>query len=151
MKLSENFNLEEFTHSDTAEKKSISNIPNVNVIENLKGLCGNVLEPLRNHFAKNDRNVKLYINSGYRCPALNKAVGGANNSNHLYGYAADIAIDGVRAKVVYMVALGMLKAGELKLTELFYEKHGISEWVHIAYNPNELTKPRTGEIIKWKS
>lgn len=85
MQLSEHFSLSEFTRSATATKLGIDNTPNAEQIANLRRLCREVLEPLRRHF-----NVSIRISSGYRCPALNGAVGGVKNSNHLTGCAADI-------------------------------------------------------------
>lgn len=87
MKLSEHFQLSEFTKSATANKYGFKNIPNDNQIANLKALCENVLEPLRQHF-----NVPIIISSGYRSPALNKAVGGTPTSQHKTGEACDIHI-----------------------------------------------------------
>lgn len=87
MQLTAHFSLEEFTYSSTALARGIDNTPSAEVIENLKYLCQEILEPLREHF-----NEPIIISSGYRSPALNKAVRGATNSNHLYGYAADIRL-----------------------------------------------------------
>ncbi len=85
MKLSEHFTLEEMLHSDTAEKKKIENRINAAEVDNLVRLCQKVLEPLRAHFG-----VPIKINSAFRCQALNKAVGGAQNSYHTKGRAVDI-------------------------------------------------------------
>lgn len=88
MKLTEHFALEEFTFSSTAIARDINNsITNQRVIENLTNLCEQVLEPLRDYV-----NQPITISSGYRCKALNKAVGGASNSQHMTGEAADIHI-----------------------------------------------------------
>ena len=85
MLLTEHFALEEFTRSETAERLGIDNTPSEAVVEHLRRLCVLVLEPLRQRFGK-----PIRINSGYRCPALNRAVGGVRNSRHLTGDAADI-------------------------------------------------------------
>ena len=85
MKLSDHFDLSEFEHSPTAIRLGIDNRTPDSLIPNLHRLCEQVLEPLRQHF-----NVAVSINSGYRCPALNRAVGGAAGSYHLQGRAADI-------------------------------------------------------------
>ena len=85
MKLSEHFTLEEMLHSDTAEKKKIENRINAVEENNLVRLCTKVLEPLREHF-----HQPITINSGFRCKALNAAVGGAVNSYHTKGRAVDI-------------------------------------------------------------
>ena len=97
MKLSEHFRLEEFTRSATATKLGIDNTPSAEAVSNLKALCENVLEPLRafiNSGSPHNQGVEwgLIISSGYRSPALNEAVGGAKNSQHMAGEACDIRI-----------------------------------------------------------
>lgn len=87
MRLTEHFKLSEFTRSATATARKIDNTPSKEVISNLKALCQNVLEPLR-AFA----GQPIIIGSGYRSPALNKAVGGVKNSQHMTGEAADIRL-----------------------------------------------------------
>ena len=73
MQLSEHFNLKEFTKSETAIRKRIDNTPNAQHAQNLKNVCEKILEPVRRHYGKPVR-----INSGYRGPALNAAVGGSS-------------------------------------------------------------------------
>ena len=99
IQLSEHFKLSEFTRSATATARKIDNTPSQEVISNLKALCQNVLEPLRAYAnesspSKGDKRgaVPIIIGSGYRSPALNKAVGGVKNSQHMTGEAADIRI-----------------------------------------------------------
>jgi len=87
IQLSPHFKLSEFIKSPTATARGIDNTPSEQVISNLRNLCEQVLEPLRQHF-----NVPITIGSGYRCPALNSAVGGVKNSQHMTGEAADIHI-----------------------------------------------------------
>lgn len=90
MKISKNFSLEELTHSDTAQRLKIDNAPRTEQIINLCALVHHVLQPLRDHYGQ-----PVKISSGYRCPKLNKAVGGVTNSQHIRGQAADIKIQGV--------------------------------------------------------
>ena len=85
MKLSEHFKLEEFERSQTAARLHIDNRVPGDVVPNLKYLCEHVLEPLREHFGE-----PVYVSSGYRCPQLNRVVGGVWNSQHTRGEAADI-------------------------------------------------------------
>ena len=89
MKISKNFTLEEMTASATAKAKGISNNPGQTDIVNLCGLVHNVLQPLRKWWGK-----EVKIGSGYRSLALNRAVGGVSNSQHMKGEAADLCIDG---------------------------------------------------------
>ena len=87
--ISENFSWEEFQNSCKAEELGIDNsIPDESIASQVRSLVVTVLQPLRSAFRK-----PLYINSGYRCPALNKALKGAKNSQHTKGQAADIASD----------------------------------------------------------
>lgn len=85
MKLTEHFQLLEFENSSTAIARGIDNTVPASIIPNIKALCNNVLEPLRQHVGE-----PVIISSGYRCPDLNKLVGGAANSQHMKGEACDI-------------------------------------------------------------
>ena len=88
MKLSKNFTLEELIRSNAAERMGFDNVPkDEKVVENLRSLCLEVLQPLRDYVG-----APVHINSGYRCPELNMAVGGVKNSQHCRGEAADIRI-----------------------------------------------------------
>lgn len=87
-KLSSHFTLHELVASRTATRKNIAEqfAPPDDIISNLKFLAVNLLEKLR----EKNGNTPLFVSSGYRCPRLNKAVGGARNSQHLQGQAVDI-------------------------------------------------------------
>ena len=87
MKLSDNFSLNEFTKSQTALRNGIDNTPSEEVIENLKALCENVLQPIREYFL-----MPVFISSGYRSAALNHKLGSSISSQHVQGQAADIEI-----------------------------------------------------------
>lgn len=80
------FTIEELTKSDTAKKRGIVNVPSETERLNLIALVGAVLDPLRERYGR-----PIYVNSGYRCAALNKAVGGVATSQHVKGEAADIS------------------------------------------------------------
>lgn len=95
MQLSPHFTLAELTRSPTAERRGISNRPTPEHIENMKNVCEKILEPVRAHFGKPVR-----INSSYRSPDLNKAIGGASKSQHCNGEAVDFEIMGVSNKAV---------------------------------------------------
>ena len=90
MKLSENFSLEELIRSSTARRIGLDNIPNDEHLKNLQVVVDEIAQPLRDHFGKPVR-----INSGYRSPALNNAIGGSKKSQHSKGEALDLEIDGV--------------------------------------------------------
>lgn len=125
MQLTEHFTLSELTRSDTADRKHIDNTPTVEVVANLRALCRNVLEPARVSFG-----APIYVTSGYRCPALNAAVGGKPTSQHLRGEAADLQVQGVRnLKRLYKV----IKSHGI-FDQLLYEtnKSG-AKWIHVSY------------------
>lgn len=88
--MTEHFKLEEFIRSSTAQQLGIDNTPSEEVILNLRNLCEKVLEPLRQWYGK-----PISISSGYRCSALNRAVGGVTKSQHLKGEAADIRLPSI--------------------------------------------------------
>lgn len=86
-RISENFTWEEFQRSEAADKLGIDNsIPDESIAAQIRSLVVTVLQPLRGAYGK-----PLAVNSGYRSPALNKAIKGAKNSQHTKGQAADIA------------------------------------------------------------
>ena len=127
MKLTQHFTLEEMCASATAKAKGIKNQPDTQAIVILTALCVCVLEPLRKWWGK-----EMKIGSGYRCPALNKAVGGVSNSQHMTGQAADLCIDGDKTKG--------LKWFEYIRRNLIFDQlileHNAKEtfWVHVSYN-----------------
>ena len=88
-KITDNFSREEFTRSETAERLGIQNIPGNRERLAIVNLCAKLLQPLRDIYGG-----PIHINSGYRCLALNKAVGGVPTSQHLRGEASDLSIDG---------------------------------------------------------
>jgi zinc D-Ala-D-Ala carboxypeptidase len=87
-RLSENFTLDEFTKSATAQSRNLANVPGVEAVANLRRLVENVLQPIRDRFGS------VNITSGYRAPQVNAAVGGARNSQHTTGEAADFRVPG---------------------------------------------------------
>ena len=85
--ISDNFSYSEFEHSDTAKRKCITNvITTTEVRDSIKALVDKGLQPLRNVWGE-----PLTVSSGYRCPELNREVGGVPTSQHVKGEAADIA------------------------------------------------------------
>lgn len=88
-KITNNFSMEEFTRSETAEKLGIKNEPDNRAKLAIVNLCTKLLQPLREAYGK-----PIRINSGYRSEELNKAVGGVATSQHRLGMASDLSIDG---------------------------------------------------------
>ena len=83
--MAQHFTLSELLHSDTAEARGIQNTPPHDVLRRLNYLMDNCLDPIRRLWGK-----PIGVNSGYRSPALNAAVGGVATSQHVKGEAADI-------------------------------------------------------------
>lgn len=124
-KLSAHFTLHELLASQTATRKNITEQfePPEEIIENLKFLCKSLLEKLRELNGGNP----LFISSGYRCPRLNKAVGGVKNSQHLQGHAADVDFG---SKLANKQFFDKIKKSDLDFDQLLNE-FGFS-WVHIS-------------------
>jgi hypothetical protein len=132
--LTANFSLHELTKSETALRMGFDNTPGEAETESLRLLCEKVLQPVREHYGK---GVK--VNSGYRSPESNAAVGGSKTSDHCKGQAADIEIPGVpNAELAQWIM------DNLEYTQLILEFYtpGIpdSGWVHVSYDPNNLKK-----------
>ena len=89
VRLSQNFTLQEYIKSQTALRQGIDNMPNEQHLEKAKLLFENVVQPVRDNFGV------TVINSGYRGPELNEAVGGSDKSQHCKGEAVDIECPGV--------------------------------------------------------
>ena len=144
MHLSEHFTLGEVTK--TSVKTAGENIPSRVAIENLKNLCENWLEELRENYnliyegvgdCKGDEPI--IITSGYRSPEVNKAVGGAPTSNHLTGCAVDIRCAGIEQAIRYACILLDISDGTKRdYDELFIERSKQGRyWVHFAVRPKE--------------
>lgn len=119
------FTLEEFTRSSTAKKLKIDNTPSDEVIRNIEYGVQKVLDPLRRML-----QTPITITSGYRCSALNKAVGGVSNSWHTKGNAADIRVKNEEeAKAIFQV----LKTLPSVDTVLF-EHSANSIWMHVQWD-----------------
>lgn len=101
--ISKNFSYREFEHSDTAERRGIVNvITDFKVRDSVKALVLEVLQPLRDALGE-----PMEVNSGYRCPELNRLVGGTSTSQHPKGEAADIASDNPLALAQLAYDLGL--------------------------------------------
>lgn len=115
------FTIAEMVKSDTADRRGINNAIPQRYVENVLRLVEQVLDPVREWYGK-----PIYVNSGYRCEELNKAVGGVADSFHLTGCAADIdtySKEGNESIFTYIRT-------HLPFTELGWEGGG--RWVHVA-------------------
>ena len=123
MQLTENFTLEEMIYSSTAKFKGIRNIPSSEESLSLKRLCEEILQPIRSKFGS-----AITVTSGFRNKLLNKAVRGAENSQHTRGEAADIVCND--NKKLWDLICEMILAGEITVGQLIDEKS--LRWIHIS-------------------
>ena len=124
-KISKNFSLEELLASDTAKARGIKNVPDTQEVCALCALVINILQPLREAMQE-----PIKIGSGYRSPALNKAVGGVSNSQHMKGEAVDLCIDGDLTKGKRW--FNWIKA-HCQFDQLIWEHNAKgSYWVHVS-------------------
>lgn len=126
MHLTKNFYLDEMLTSQSAVRLGFDEqfTPDQAVIENLRALCQNVLQPLRDGLQR-----AILTSSGYRCPRVNQAIGGSPNSQHLSGQAADIKVGHLTTEQLYQ----RIKNSNLVFDQLIQE---FDRWVHVSYNPN---------------
>lgn len=126
MNLSKNFTLSELTNSSTANYYKVSNTPDRWALDNLKKLCNEVLQPIRDKWGDS-----IFINSGYRSPSVNRLVKGSASSQHLKGEAADITVGSKEGnKKLFDVIVQMIDKGEIKVGQLIDEYD--YKWIHIS-------------------
>ena len=124
MNLSKNFTLEELYASSVAKQHKIQNVPDKQTIANLGCLVQNLLQPLRDKLRR-----PIMVTSGYRCPELNKLVGGAKNSQHVLGQAVDIVVSGMTPRTL---AEFVTRSG-LTFDQMIVEEVGNTSWLHLSY------------------
>lgn len=134
MQLSPNFTLEELTHSDLAVRKGIDNKPGMLASANLVRLA-HLLEQVRKCLGK-----PIIINSGFRCKALNDAVGSKDTSQHLQGCAADIRVSGISPNDIVKAII----QSDIQFDQLIRE---FDSWVHISVTNRAEDTPRNQVLI----
>jgi len=141
MKISEHLDLVEVTRSETAKRKGISNMPTPEHLENFKKLAQNIFEPIRKHFG-----VPIHISSGYRSKSLNSAIGGSLTSQHCFGEAIDIDMDGSTNGVTNKMVFDFIKAN-LSFDQLIFEfgTKDAPDWVHVSF---ESTGKQRKQILR---
>lgn len=121
------FTITELTKSATAQRRGIKNTPSKEVTNSLTALIEKILDPLREVYGK-----PIIVDSGYRCPQLNAAVGGAASSQHVKGEAADIRTltdTPTENKKLFDLII------KLKLPfDQLIDEHGFN-WVHVSFGP----------------
>ncbi len=135
------FTLQELTSSillDAARNAGIDPMPNPHQVEALRQLCIHLLDPLREKWG-----APILINSGYRCPWINKMVGGVKNSQHTKGEAADIRCQANQERYTRIDnrrLLGLILFSDLCFDQVIAEncdENGYPEWIHISLKPND--------------
>lgn len=133
-KISKNFTFEELTRTNTG----YFNAPNDAQTINLRIVTAAVLQPLRSYL-----NEAVKITSGYRSTQVNIEVNGSNGSFHLYGMAADFKVKSFQKAVDFI-------KNYLEFTELgiYQTKKGVIRFLHVAYDPLDLSKEVFTKIVK---
>ena len=124
IQFTKNFSLHELLLTSHRKFDEEQYNPPADVIENLRALCVNILQPLRDALGS-----PVNLNSGYRCPSLNRSIGGAKTSQHMTGHAADIIdLNNGNEKL-------FKKIKELNLPfDQVIDEFGF-RWVHVSYDP----------------
>ena len=141
-KLSANFSMKEFTASNTAKRKGIDNNPGLEHAEAALELFENIVQPIRDHFG-----TSIFLSSGYRSQALNKAIGGSQTSQHSKGEAVDIDMDGRKGPENEDVFHYIRE--NLPFDQLIWEfgTNSRPDWVHVSYKKGG---PQRGQILAAK-
>ena len=140
MKLSKNLSLNEVIKSNTATRKGIDNSPNNDHLESLEDIAKDIFQPLRD-----DLGV-IYVSSGYRSDALNKAIGGSRKSQHSKGEALDLDNDNKNGAASNTEIFNYIK-DNLDFDQLIWE-FGTDvkpDWVHVSYTTK---RPNRNQILK---
>ena len=126
------FTISELTSSATAQREGIDNRPPTSAYHLLHVLVEQLLDPIREEWGE-----PIVVSSGYRCKELNALVGGAKNSHHLLGCAADL-IAGSKAehRKLFDLIRQMQLQGKIRFTQLIAEND--FRWIHISYVPSNL-------------
>jgi len=128
MQLTKNFNVAELSRSEAATRKGVDNTPTPEAIENLRALAEKVLQPLRDAMGK-----PMRVNSAYRGPEANKAVGGSKTSQHMTGEAADIEFDGFDNKALAQKIVDLKLPFDQLILEGYKAGDPNSGWVHVSH------------------
>lgn len=120
------FSVAELVKSTTATKRKINNTPSEEIKCNINQLIDNILDPLRESWKQ-----PIIVSSGYRCPKLNKIVGGASSSQHLLGQAADIHTKS-NSREDNKRLFNLIKELKLPYDQLINEYS--YKWIHVSFS-----------------
>ena len=128
----QHFTIQELSASATAERLAIDNTPPHAARKMLTILIEQLLDPIRRRYG-----APIIVTSGYRCPALNTAVGGVTNSHHIIGCAADITTGTIENnRKLFDLITDMQTTHRLRFTQFIAEEG--YRWLHISYVPGML-------------
>lgn len=138
MQLSQNFSLSELIKSPTSKRLGIDNSPDDRVLNNLKASVKNLWQPTRQLLG-----VPVLVSSGYRCPALNLAIGGAKHSAHMSGFAIDFTAPkfGTPRQIVTFLSKAYAQNG-IGFDQMILE---FDRWIHLGYQSP--TGSQRGQIL----
>lgn len=139
MSLSKSFTLAELTISQEAARSGLPNKPTDAHIANLRSLCENILQPLRDRVKR-----PVIVSSGFRSPTVNRRIGGSQSSQHTKGQAVDFTIPGMEVAEVVL----LIRRMGLPYDQLIDE---FSQWVHVSYSPRHRRQTLTARYIGGKT
>lgn len=123
-----NFTMSELINSNTAKRNKISNMPDIDSLDNMLELLINCLQPIRNLIKK-----PMIITSGFRSKEVNKLVKGKSNSQHLKGQAVDFKIKGMNPNEIIQI----IEKSDIMFDQLINE---YDSWVHVSFVKNKNRK-----------
>jgi hypothetical protein len=137
------FSLKELCASDVATQRKIDNFPSFTIAQHLAELTEKILEPLRIAWGS-----PIKVTSGYRCDALNRAVGGVSTSAHRLGYAADLQPTNGKIDEFGRFIKDWLVRNRIKFDQVLFETQGKTKWVHIGlYSSTGTQRCETKNLI----
>lgn len=141
------FTIRELTKSATATRKGIDNTPTKEIEKSLIALINNVLDPLREKWG-----APIRVSSGYRCPKLNKVIGGAAGSQHMKGEAADITSLSDSREDNMKLLQCLLNSG-IDFDQVISEDVDTKNrpnWIHVSYTTKRANRKKRTTMKKIK-
>lgn len=142
MKITDHFEFKEFESTSHTDLRLDNVIEDFDVRDNIVELTKTLLEPLREAWGK-----PIHISSGYRCPKLNKRVGGSATSAHLKGLAADLVPDNQNETEEFIqFAVRFFVDSHAQFDQLIKERNGQAKWLHVGLR--NLTGEQRGQVLR---